>query len=64
MKIKIDEQTLLKIFVTRKNSPTSIMVVEKFYVAKIFGMEAAFKWNNKCVQVENTQQSWLRITVR
>ena len=47
---------MVKIFVTRKNSLTSLlwMVIEKICEAKIFGMKAAFKWNNKCVQVKNT----------
>ena len=38
--------------------------IERFLVAKIFGKKVAFKCNSKCVQVENTQQSWLRVTVR
>ena len=33
------------------------MVIEKICEAKIFGMKAAFKWNNKCVQVENTHMA-------
>ena len=30
------------------------ILIEKNCEAKIFGMKLAFKWNNKCVQVENT----------
>ena len=31
------------------------MVIEKICEAKIFEMKAAFKWNNKCAQVETIQ---------
>ena len=31
------------------------IVIEKICVAKIFGMKVAFKWNNKCAQVETIQ---------
>ena len=54
---------MVKMFVTRKNSLTSIVLwmvlekicIERFLEAKIFGMKAAFKWNNKCAQVERIQ---------
>ena len=67
MKIKIIVQKfslhMVKMFVTRKNSLTSIVLwmvlekicIERFLKAKIFGMKAAFKWNNKCAQVERIQ---------
>ena len=63
MKIKINVQKfslhMVKMSVTRKNSLTSLlwMVKEKICEAKIFGMKVAFKWNNKCVQVENTHMA-------
>ena len=32
-----------------------LMVIDKIWVAKIFGMKVAFMWNNKCRQVETIQ---------
>ena len=39
---------MVKMFVTRKNSLTSLlwMVIEKICEAKIFGMKVAFKWKH------------------